>query len=296
MADSKYRFLFIPAFRLPDDSPFHGPKRSNAPKEERLQNYENIKHLLEGVEWEAHEGVLATYGNWTVENREEFLHAAYVRTQLVREVCESGDYNAIILEGGGEPGFFEACEITRKFGIPVTSCASSQMHIASMLGNKFAVIDFSDVHNLYYRHLVVQHRFTDRCASIRNLGYYHAKPDYPDTEEIGPERQKAMAGERSEAVERAVAEAVDPIEEDGADVIMFGCSGSFWLKPFLQQRLDEVGWEVPVLEGYGCAIELAKIMVDMGVTVSGLAKRDHAKSSSNRAAGFRDRAGRFRHL
>jgi hypothetical protein len=32
-----------------------------------------------------------------------------------------------------------------------------------------------------------------------------------------------------------------------------------------------LGWEVPVLEGYGCAIELAKVMVDMGVTASGLA-------------------------
>ena len=31
-----------------------------------------------------------------------------------------------------------------------------------------------------------------------------------------------------------------------------------------------MGWEVPVLEGYRCAISLAKMMVDLGVDASGL--------------------------
>jgi Asp/Glu/hydantoin racemase len=71
-------------------------------------------------------------------------------------------------------------------------------------------------------------------------------------------------------VERAVAEAVAAIEEDGAEVITFGCSDAFWLQPFLKKRLAEIGWEVPVLEGYSCAIVLAKLYVDLGVDASGL--------------------------
>jgi hypothetical protein len=31
-----------------------------------------------------------------------------------------------------------------------------------------------------------------------------------------------------------------------------------------------MGWEVPVLEGYSCAIALAKLLVDLGVDASGL--------------------------
>ena len=31
-----------------------------------------------------------------------------------------------------------------------------------------------------------------------------------------------------------------------------------------------MGWEVPVLEGYSCAITLAKAMVDLDVSASGL--------------------------
>ena len=61
-------------------------------------------------------------------------------------------------------------------------------------------------------------------------------------------------------------EAVAAIEEDGADVITFGCSALFWLQPILQKRLADMGWEVPVLEGYSCAITLAKAMVDLDVT------------------------------
>ena len=79
-------------------------------------------------------------------------------------------------------------------------------------------------------------------------------------------------------VEAAVEEAVAAIEEDGAEVITFGCSATFWLQPFLQQRLCALGWEIPVLEGYSCAIELAKLMVDMQLTASGLAfPSDHPK-------------------
>lgn len=268
----KYRFLFIHAARLPDSSKFLDKRyRGAVSKEQRLRmDYINIKPLLEDVEWDLHEGVAPTYGNWSVENREEFCHAAAARLPIVRQACESGKYNAIILLGGGEPGFVESREIGRKYGIPVTSCAFSQMHIACMLGNKFTIIDFAEPHNMYYYDLVIRHRFADRCASIRALNYYHPKPGYTDESSMPEQRDKALRGEPSEAVEKAVKEAVAAIEEDGAEVITFGCSGSFWLKPFLQKRLEEMGWEIPVLEGYSCAIVLAKLFVDLGVDASGL--------------------------
>lgn len=270
--ENKYKFLFISAFCLPKDSPYAGPRHDDGkPKEQRLQNYGNVKHLLEDVDWDMDTGPEPKYGNWTVENRQEFLDVAAGRMPIVKRACESGKYNAIILEGGGEPGFFEARELTRRYGIPVTACAHSQMHLASMLGNKFVVIDYSDVHNMFYHDLVVQHRMTDRCASIRNLRYFHPKPAYNDVESFSKEHGKALAGEPSEAVERAVAEAINALEEDGADVVMFGCSGTFWLRPFLQKRLHDEGWDVPVIDGYSAAIQMAKMYVDLGLTASGLA-------------------------
>ena len=123
---------------------------------------------------------------------------------------------------------------------------------------------------MFYYDLVVRHRFTDRCASIRNINFYHARPRYHDEQTIDAERDKALRGEPSEAVERAVKEAVTAIQEDGAEVITFGCSDVFWLQSFLQKRLGDMGWEIPVLEGYSCAITLAKLFVDLGIDASGL--------------------------
>ncbi len=271
-AKKKYRFLFIQPFELSTGGKFADKYHSaELTKEKRLRmEYLNIRPLLEDVEWDFHGGPKPPYGDWAVETREEFAHVAAARLPIVREACKSGKYNAIVLLGGGEPGFMEAREIARGYGIPVTACAFSQMHIASMLGNKFSVIDFTETHNMFYYDLVVRHRMTDRCASIRNINFYHGRPGHKDENTIDTQRDKALRGEPSEAVERAVTEAVAAIEEDGAEVITFGCSDVFWLQSFLQKRLNELGWELPVLEGYSSAIALAKLFVDLGIDASGL--------------------------
>ena len=270
--NNKYRFLFIQPFQLSTGGKFVDRYHSDElTKEKRMRmEYLNIKPLLENVDWDFHGGPIPPYGDWAVETREEFAHVTAARLPIVREACESGKYNAIILLGGGEPGFKESREIGRQYGIPITSCAFSQMHIASMLGNKFSIIDFTETHNMFYYDLVVSHRFTERCASIRNINFYHARPGHTDESTIDEERDKALRGEPSEAVERAVKEAIAAIEEDGAEVLTFGCSDVFWLQSFLQKRLAEIGWEIPVLEGYSSAITLAKLFVDLGVDASGL--------------------------
>jgi Asp/Glu/hydantoin racemase len=267
--EARYRFLLIQAFHLPSTSQ-HLHRPVEGAKETRLMNYDNLKPLLADVEWELHPGPLATYGDWPVENREEFAIVAAARLPIVREACKSGRYNAIVLLGGGEPGYRESREVARAYGIPVTSCAYSQMHFATLLGNRFSVIDISEIHNMYYYDLVVQHRFADRCASIRNLDFPLPRPGFTDEHAIHDEKARALRGERSGMVEAAVEHAVDAIENDGAEVITFGCSASFWLQPILQRRLAALGWEIPVLEGYSCALTLAKAMVDLKVDASGL--------------------------
>jgi allantoin racemase len=266
---SKPRLLLIQPFQLPQSSRY-GLRPTHGAKEATMVNYNNIKHLLEDVEWDLHPGAIAPYGDWPVETREEFCLVAAGRLPIVREACASGKYNAIVLLGGGEPGFPESREIARPYGIPVTSCAFSQMHFASMLGNKFSVIDLAENHNMYYYNLIVQHRFTGRCASIRNINFPLPRPGHEDEPHPRQEKEKALRGEPSAMLEAAVTEAVAAIEEDGAEVIIFGCSATFWLQPFVQQRLKDLGWEIPVLEGFSCAITLAKTMIGLGVDASGL--------------------------
>ena len=200
----KYKFLFILPFHLTPNSPYTSVQISkDLPKEKILMNYQLVKHLLDDVDWDLDLGPLAPYGDWPVENREEFCLVAAARLPIVRKACESGKYNAIVLLGGGEPGFLESREIARQYHIPVTANAFSQMHIASMLGNKFSVIDLAESHNMYYYNLVVQHHFTHRCASIRNINYPLPRPGCKDHFTILKDRDKALRGEPSQAVEVA---------------------------------------------------------------------------------------------
>ena len=269
----RYRFLLIPPFRLPPKTKWGYQTlhlEADKVKEERLMNAEMVLPYLEDVEWDLHPGELATYGDWPVETREEFTFAANARLPNIRQACESGKYNGIVLLGGGEPGFLEAREICRKFGVVCTANAHSQMYLATMLGNKFSVVDISGVHNVYYRDLVYQHQLQDRCASIRNIGMRLPRPGTEDGLQLREERQKALSGKKSNAVENAITQAEIAIKEDGAEVITLGCSGVFWLRPFIEGGLQKRGWEVPVLEGYSASITLAKLMVDLGVNASGI--------------------------
>ena len=271
MASPKYRILFIQPFRISTESEYLTWTVEGS-REERLMNYHNLglSRLLDDVEWEIHPGPEAPYGDWPVENREEFALVAAARLPIVREAAESGDWSALILLGGGEPGAHAAREIGRKSSVPVTSCATSQMHVASMLGHKFSVIDLADSHSMYYYDLIIENRMADRCASIRTIDYPLGRPGQTNDRSLAAEKSRALAGEKSGGVEAAIAAAAAAVEEDGAEVITFGCSGTFWLQPFVRQGLLDLGWDVPVLEGYSTAIAQAKLMVDLGIDASSL--------------------------
>ncbi len=266
----RYRFLLMQAFSLPPDSP-NQYRKAGGRKEEALMNHAALAHLLADVDWDLHPGALAPHGDWPVETRAEFMLAGAGRLPLVREACESGRYQAIVLLGGGDPGYVEAREIARRHRIPVTANAHAQMHVAGMLGHRFSILDVAETHNAQMAELVVRYRMTERCASIRNLDFPLPRPVHANRPTLKGEAEKHAQGADSPMLEAAVAAAVAAIEEDGAEVLLLGCSAAFWLQGPLQERLAALGWEVPVLEGYRCAIEMAKLMVNLGLDASGLA-------------------------
>ncbi|MBW8269433.1 aspartate/glutamate racemase family protein [Caldovatus aquaticus] len=281
-AAKRFRFLLVSPYSLSERAAFQpGPR--TGPKEAQLPNYAGIAHLLEDVEWELHPGAPATHGDWPVELREEFAITGVNRLPIVREACASGRYDAVVLLGGGDPGYLAAREIGHRHGVPVTSCAHAQMHIAGMLGARFSVLDISEVHNMRMADLVRLYAMTERCASIRNLDHPLPRPAAAGRPTLLGEEEKAARGEPSSMLEAAVREAVAAIEEDGAEVLILGCSAAYWLQRPLGRRLAELGWDVPVLEGYGCAIEMAKTLVNLRVDASGLAfPRDPPRRSRRR--------------
>ncbi|HEY8611817.1 MAG TPA: aspartate/glutamate racemase family protein [Roseomonas sp.] len=266
------RLMLINAFSLSDGA--YALRPASGTREDLVMDHANIAHLLEGVEWDVHPGAPSTHGEWPVETKEEFMHVGLNRLPLVCKACESGRFDAVVLLGGGDPGYLEAREIGRRFGIPVTSCAHAQMHVAITQGYRFSVLDISETHNAQMAHLVVQYRFTDHCASIRNINFPLPRPAHQGPQSIAKEKALALSGHPSAMLDAATTAAEAAIEEDGAESIILGCSASYWMQPFLTQRLRLAGWNIPVMEGYRCAIELAKLMVNLELDASGIAYPD----------------------
>jgi len=104
---SKYRFLLINAFSLAPGSDF-AMRSYTGPKETQLYNYENLKPFLTDIDWDLHPGAPTTHGNFPVTTKEAFMSVGNNRLPLVREACASGKYNAIVLLGGGYPGYMES--------------------------------------------------------------------------------------------------------------------------------------------------------------------------------------------
>jgi allantoin racemase len=58
------------------------------------------------------------------------------------------------------------------------------------------------------------------------------------------------------------------INEDGAEVLVLGCTGMVGLSEKLQERLREKGYEVPVVDPIRAAIYYAKLLVRLGLRQS----------------------------
>jgi Asp/Glu/hydantoin racemase len=242
------RFKFIPPFRLVDLPP--GDEYARV-QETYLKEIEK-EGLLKGIEWDVDSGMPGPH----VDNREELAQVVPGVLKLVREAAESGRYDAIIILGGLDPGLYAAREIAN---IPVLGCTNSAIHVASLLGNKFSVIDALECMAIAIRQNIIVYGLNEKCASVRSI------------ELPSKLRQQAAKAHSTEWIEKAVEEAVAAIEKDGADVITFGCTGLMWMQPFVQRRLEEIGYEVPVLHSHKCAIELAKALVNMKLKQSKIA-------------------------
>lgn len=268
------RMLLVNPFSLPDDARYLLRPTPTGSREERLMNHASLAHLLADVDWDLHAGAPSTHGDWPCERREELAQVGVNRLAVVREACASGRWDAIVLLGGSDPGYLEAREIGVAHGVVVTSCTHAQMLTAAALGFRFGVIEITQI---LAQQIVKQARdyaLLDRCVSVRQINYPMRRPGRLDVLSIHEEKQRFERGEASEMLDAAFEQARLAVEQDGADVLMIGCSAAYWMQPGLQQRLHAAGLKVPVLEGYRCAIEQARSLVRMGLNASPLAFPD----------------------
>ena len=239
------RFNFIPPFKTP-------PGEESAAA--RCLREIEAEGLLKGIQWDIAPGIPGP----APDTREDMAAVIPGVLKRVREACESRNYDALVVLGGLEPGLFPAREIATQYGIPVVSGTSSEVAFASILGNRYTIIDALDWMAITMRQNIITYGMNEKCASIRSIEWH----------------PQSLYGDPPEAADAFVRECIEAIEKDGADVIVVGCNQLLWIQPLAQKRLIEAGYEVPVLHPYKCAIEVAKALVNMKVSQSKFAFPD----------------------
>lgn len=159
--------------------------------------------------------------------------------KIIKE-AEKEDFDAAIIGCFYDPGLRESREIAGR--LVVTAPAEASMHIAITLGQRFSIIVGRTKWIPLMRENVIKYGFQDHLASFRPIGM-----GVLDLQ-IDPEETKRRI---VQAVERAV-------EQDGAEVIILGCTHQFG---FYKELQDTLG--VPVIDAALAAFNYAEFLVDL---------------------------------
>jgi allantoin racemase len=160
---------------------------------------------------------------------------------------ERDGMDAVIINCMGDPGMQAGREAVR---IPVIGPCEATMHVASMLGHTFSVITVLKSLRRQFEIQAKVYGLRDKLASVRAV-------EIPvlDLERDRDRLVRALADEAQLAV-----------EEDGAHVMLFGCTGMIGTAQAVEEELTARGYpDVPVIDSMVWAVKLAEAIADMGL-------------------------------
>jgi allantoin racemase len=175
-----------------------------------------------------------------------------VADELLRVVrkAESDGFDAVVIGCFYDPSLREARELV---SIPVVAPAEACLHVASTLGHKFSII-------------VGRRKWIPKMEG--NVWLYGLEKKLASFREVGFSVRRMMK-EPEKLKEAIIVEAEKAIKEDGAEVIILGCTAESGFMKELSRRLG-----VPVLDPVVIAWKYAEMLADLyrnlGVTHSKL--------------------------
>jgi len=174
---------------------------------------------------------------------EYHCYGALVLTDVLHQVkrAEKEGYDAAVIGCFGDFGLREAREITEKLVIagPTESC----LHIAASLGHTFSIIaPRKELIPKVHRKVVMNYGFGDRLASYKSVDMgVHDLQKKP-----------------TETANRMKAAAKEAIENDLAEVIIFGCTIQFGFYKELQEELG-----IPVIDAVLAPFKYAEFLIEL---------------------------------
>jgi Asp/Glu/hydantoin racemase len=229
--------------------------------EQELISRMKQKGQLEGVDIDIAEGYPIEHNAET--RNEEF--AAIVNFGMITKVKEysgMGQYDAIIIGGTSEPGFFATQMVSK---IPVVYSLHSAVHVASLIGERFSIIHLTDPGCLQIRHWVQHHGLNHKLVAVRPTGYTSTFL-HKFTRTYKPEeRAKIPVGKKF--IEDVAARCKEAIDNDRVDSLVFECPVIQMFEDEIKPRLNDSGYgEIQLVYAFPAAVEMARTVVNMGLT------------------------------
>lgn len=166
-------------------------------------------------------------------------------------LAEREGVDAIVVDCMGDPGVRACREVV---DIPVLGPCETSMHIAAMLGHRFAVVTTMDSSKPQFVNNAKLYSLADRMAPVRAVNVPVLDID-KDAEYL---------------FRRMAEESLAAVREDEADVIVFGCTGfcggADAIRTYLREQL---GYDVPVIDPVPATVLMAATLVETGLTQSG---------------------------
>jgi allantoin racemase len=196
----------------------------------------------------------------------EFDEAMAVPDTLAKIIeAERDGVDAVVIDCMGDPGMLAAREAV---SIPVFGPGEATMHIASILGHRFSIVTVLSSCIPMMENQAKVYGLADKLASVRSV-------DIPVLE---------LEQDTTRTVNALVDESIKAIEQDGAHVIVFGCTGMLGCALGVKEGLVRRGYPgVPVIDPMPAAIKLAEALVDLGLTHS---KRTYPNPPRKLIAGY----------
>jgi allantoin racemase len=166
--------------------------------------------------------------------------------------AEREGVQAVVIDCMGDPGMKAGRECV---SIPVIGPCEAAMHLASMLGHTFSVVTVLKRLRVQFENQARLYGCWDKYASTRAV-------DIPVL---------ALEGDPKATRRTLTEQALIAVEEDGADAIIFGCTGMLGCAEAVREGLMAKGYDIPVIDPVPAAVRLASALIDIGISHSRVA-------------------------
>ena len=161
--------------------------------------------------------------------------------------AEKDGYDAVISACWFDPAIEAAKQLLR---IPVVGSAQSSMHLACLMGHKFAIVTSDQRYIPHMGELISRYRMSDNVIDqkpIRSLTL------------SGLEIVNCLHGDYTSIIQN-FQEIAKGCVEDGAEVVIIGCG---LLSPLLSTSGIRYVEEAPIVDSIMIGIKMAEILVDL---------------------------------